>query len=874
MQRASEMGLKAHRWYPPVARLRDLVLATSALVVLAPAILVMGIAAKLSTGGSPLFRQPRLGKDGRTFRVAKLRTLPVTAPADVHKKQAEHLATPLGQIMRRFKLDELPQLWNVVRGDMALVGPRPIIPEEYSSDEPKLRLAVRPGLTGLWQLSRVREQPFDKSPEYDLFYLANRSILFDFWLMWRTVLLIAIGRETKIRLAAALWERNLAWRQLVPERARSIPERTGPLRSRIYGVALAALLALACAPGAFLALSARGDLLSAQNSLLEARRGAVELDPQVARAHLARAQGSFGSAEDKLTSPATLGLRAIPGLNNNLEVPLTIARLGDSLVQAGRSGLELLEALPFAGGRPSASFGGGVLDLAPFAAASEPAQKLQRELNEAARLLHRTPATLLLPPVADARRRGLDLLSDASAQADTAAAGAFLVPRLFGAAGPRTWVVGAENNAELRGRGGYMGSFGILSADAGRLALADFRPTSALPPLPQDESENAAIEAEFRDRYFALGGAVAWQNLFMSPNFPTGAGMFLGNLGQSAGIQADGVIGLDPVALSYLLRATGPVVVPGIPEPLNAENIVDWSLNRIYFLAGNNDERRELLSIIAATVWGRLLNDPNLDFAQLSKAVGQALTERRLVLYSADPEEQRVIERLGIGGAVSGTNDDYLLLVGQNVAENKMDYYMDRDIDYSGVLQADGTLEATVSATVTNTSVPGTAFPEYIVGDRSDIPKGNIKQFLSLFLPSQAEVRQVLVDGRVVPFESKLDSGKLRVATYVDVAPGGSQKVTVGYRLEDAMADGRYRLVLQNQSTIQPDHLNLRIRLPENAEARALQGFSSSGGALVWEGALDSDTELSADVELPLGSRLVNRLTSFLRRPVAGEAGG
>ena len=876
VQRATEIGLRANRWYPFLARVRDLLLGTLALAVSAPVIVVLGLAARRSTGGSALFRQTRVGKDGRDFKVDKIRTLSVEAPADVQKKGAEHLATPLGRVMRRFKLDELPQFWNVVKGEMSLVGPRPIIPEDYSSRENQLRLAVRPGLTGLWQLSRVRELPFDKNPEYDLFYLANRSMIFDLWLLWRTVLLILTGKETRIRLAAQMWERNTSWRQLVPNRSRSIPERDGPLRSRVYLVAAAVILLAACAPGTALAISARQDLLQAQASLLEARRAALDLDPGAARAQLERAGISFAEADQKLSSWATAGLSIIPGLNNNLQVPQAFAKLGPPLVRAGNSGLDLLEAMPFAGGRPAASFNGGVLDLAPFVTADRPARRLQAELKDAHRVLNATPDRFLLPPVAEARASGISLLGEASRQADVAAGAAFLVPRLFGAAGPRTWVIGAENTAELRGRGGYMGSLGTLSADSGRLHLADFRPTSSLRQLSQDESQGGTIDEEFADNYFALGGSVAWQNLLMSPDFPTGARMLLANLDRLAGVRGDGLIGLDPVALSYLMRATGPVEVPGIPEPLHAGNIVDWSLNRIYFLSGDQqEERKELLSVIASVVWSRLLSDPNLKVPELAGALGQALSERHMVLYSSRPEEQKAIERLGIGGSLDDGKDDYFLVVGQNVAENKMDYYMARDIEYSGLLHNDGSLDVQVTTTVTHTAEEGTVFPPFVGGARTDLPSGHIRHFMTLFVPGRAQLQQVLIDGKPTDqFADELEQGKLRLGTYVQVAPGQSRQVTYGYRIPDAVVDGRYGLVLQNQATVRPDNLSVRIKLPDNATATGLRGFRLSRGALSWEGTLKSDTELAARVRSPLGARLRTQLTDFLRKPVGQAASG
>jgi lipopolysaccharide/colanic/teichoic acid biosynthesis glycosyltransferase len=873
MDRAAEMGLRANRAYPLVARLRDLLFGTIALFCSLPILLILGYVARWSTGASALFRQVRVGRDGQHFTVGKLRTMPAHAPSDVNKKQAEHMVTPMGRFMRRYKLDELPQFWNVVRGEMSLVGPRPIIPQEYPGGEIPLRLAVRPGLTGLWQLSRVREQPFDKNPEYDLFYLANRTMAFDLWLIWRTVLLIVIGRETKIRLAARLWERNPAWRELVPSRSRSIPARTGRLRSRVYMFWLAGTALLAFSPGVAIALSAKGDLLEAQNALAQARQAAARLDAGVATAELETARRRFEGAEGKLSSWPTLGLRAIPGLNNNLEVPQAFAAVGVSLVKAGGRGLEILENLPLEGGRVAASLKGGVLDLAPFGAAEGPARALQAKLDQAQRQLNATPTSFLLPTVADARGKGIEALADATREADIASGAAFLIPRLFGADGPRNWIIGAENNAELRGRGGYVGSLGMLSSNNGQLSLADFRPTSGLPSLPRDPTLQGTVEPEYFRQYLHLGGTVAWQNLLMSPDFPTGAKLLLANLQTVANMSGDGLIALDPVALSYLLRATGPVDVPGIPESLTSENVVDWSLNKIYFLVdGENDERKELLSVIASTVWRRLLSDPDLNAREVAMALGQALSERRLVIYSTHRDEQRVIEQLGIGGSLEPTEDDYLLLVGQNVAENKMDYYLSRAINYVGVIKDDGSMQVEVNTTVTHTASAGTEFPDYIGGTREDLPAGSARNFVSLFVPSYAQLQEVLKDGNVTSdFENSTEHGMRRLGTNIEVAPGESRTVTYRYHLPDAVFDGIYRINVQRQATVKPDTLSVHIKPAEGTVITDRWGFGS-GEDLLWQGEVRSDLEFGAELESPLWPRMLNQLTSLLRRPVAGAA--
>jgi hypothetical protein len=752
---------------------------------------------------------------------------------------------------------------------MSLVGPRPVIPEEHEGGELP-QLPVRPGLTGLWQLCNVCDKAFDKNPEYDLFYLANRSMSFDLWLSWRTLLLVATGRETRIGLATQLWERNSSWRELVPSRSRSIPVRRGQLRPKSYLVGLLTAFLVACLPGIAMALSARSDLTNAQTALSHARTAAIDLNPTRAKSELRTARTLFESADEKLSSWSTLGLRIIPGLDNNVEVPQAFAALGDSLVNAGNSGLAILEQIPLERGRVTATLKGGTLDLAPFAAASAPAATLQSELDHAYQQLIATPDTFLYPSIADARNDGLAVLAEASQEAGVAAGAIFLISRLFGADGPRNWIIGAENNAELRGRGGYIGSLGVLSAHRGRLSLSDFEPTGELPPLPQDPTLNNTVDPEYLVRYAHLGGTVGWQNLNMSPDFPTAARTLLANLNSVAGMSGDGLITMDPIALSYLLEATGPVDVPGLPEPLTSDNVVEWSLNKIYFLLdGENDERKELLSVLASTVWERLLSDPNLNAREVAGALTRALSERHLVLFSSRDEEQKVVEQLGIGGTVKSTSNDYLLLVGQNVAENKADFYLRRSIRYTGRIRNDGGMQVQVATRISHTAPVGTEFPKYFGGPLTE-RAGEVHNYLSLFVPKSANVEEVLLDGvPTTDFDDVTELGMRRLGTWLSLAPGESQDITYMYFLPEAVIDGEYRLSVQHQALVKPDELAIEIRVPDGTVITSREGFGS-GDALTWEGELKSDLDFAARIEAPLRTRLLDRIVSFMRRPITG----
>lgn len=187
----------------------DRVVAALALVLVAPVLLVLAVAVRADSPGPAFFRQLRVGRDGVPFVMLKLRTMTVDAEvvrADVvhlndsdavlFKIRADPRVTRLGRVLRRTSLDELPQLWNVVRGQMSLVGPRPALPEEvaaYDATE-RRRLRVKPGLTGLWQVSGRSDLSWATSVDLDLTYTDNHTIAGDLVICARTVSAVLRGK--------------------------------------------------------------------------------------------------------------------------------------------------------------------------------------------------------------------------------------------------------------------------------------------------------------------------------------------------------------------------------------------------------------------------------------------------------------------------------------------------------------------------------------------------------------------------------------------------------------------------------------------------------------------------------------------------------
>ncbi len=193
---------------PSAKRALDVLVALTAVVVAAPLLLVIALAVKLTSRGGALFIQPRVGQHEEYFSVLKFRTMVADAPAK--QAELEHLneldgatfairddprVTPVGRFLRRTSLDELPQFFNVLKGEMSLVGPRPLPERDFLllPESARVRFTVKPGMTGPAQVSGRNELTFDEMMALDAAYAENPSVLTDLKVLWRTPRVMITG---------------------------------------------------------------------------------------------------------------------------------------------------------------------------------------------------------------------------------------------------------------------------------------------------------------------------------------------------------------------------------------------------------------------------------------------------------------------------------------------------------------------------------------------------------------------------------------------------------------------------------------------------------------------------------------------------------
>ena len=182
-----------------MSRVLDVVLGAALLAITSPLLALAALAIRLESGGPVVYRQLRVGKDGEPFQLWKLRTMVPGAEAmgaGIYVLEGDTRITRVGRLLRRFSLDELPNLVNVLRGEMAVVGPRPTVQEQVDryTDRQRRRLEVKPGITGWAQINGRTSLPWPERIELDVWYVEHRSLRLDLRIMARTARMLATGQ--------------------------------------------------------------------------------------------------------------------------------------------------------------------------------------------------------------------------------------------------------------------------------------------------------------------------------------------------------------------------------------------------------------------------------------------------------------------------------------------------------------------------------------------------------------------------------------------------------------------------------------------------------------------------------------------------------
>lgn len=357
----------------------------------------------------------------------------------------------------------------------------------------------------------------------------------------------------------------------------------------------------------------------------------------------------------------------------------------------------------------------------------------------------------------------------------TASKSATLLPPMLGAGGPRTYLLAFQTNAEARGTGGLVGSFGILTADHGALKMDTLASDRE---LESGKSPGIDLGPEYAQQYAGYGSTTLWSNANSSPNFPYAAQIWSSLWQQQSGQRIDGVIALDPQALSYILRATGPVTLSG-GEVINADNVVQITESDLYFRFNHDDAaRKRYLQTISTAVAEKILAGDGSTTALLA-ALRTATNEARLSVWSAVPEEQAILSDTALGHEVSPTTGPYAYMVVNNGSGSKLDYYLGRSLSYTAGSCSTEQRQSLVTVDLQNRA-PTEPLPESVTGppgrNTADSPNAN-RLSVSLYATQEAQLTSISLDGEPITARPGMERGHPVFTATLIIAPQTTRRL-------------------------------------------------------------------------------------------------
>ncbi|WP_420873452.1 DUF4012 domain-containing protein [Mycolicibacterium neoaurum] len=371
-----------------------------------------------------------------------------------------------------------------------------------------------------------------------------------------------------------------------------------------------------------------------------------------------------------------------------------------------------------------------------------------------------------------------------------------LVPTMMGADGPRTYFMAFQTNAEARGTGGLLGGFGVLRFDNGVATVDTLGANTELdkPFAPID------LGAEFNQNYGYANPFSDFRNSNLSSHFPYAAQIWKSMWAQQTGMNVDGVIALDPFALSYILGAVGPVTMPD-GEKVTKDNVVELTESTAYArFPTDQAARKQYLQDIASEVVKKVTTSTSSPRGLL-EALGHALNERRIAVWSAMPTEQEMLEQTPLAHIVPDDSAPYAEVVINNLGGNKMDYYLQRRIEYVGDGCTDDRRNSTVTVRLTNTAPPG-PLPDYVAAAGGlnpslpiSAPPGTMLTSVRLLGTAGAKLESALANGQRVQVFTGTERNHPTFEVQVAIPQGQSGELS--FRLSEPTARGAANVPVQ-----------------------------------------------------------------------------
>lgn len=550
----------------------------------------------------------------------------------------------------------------------------------------------------------------------------------------------------------------------------STPDAPRSLPGRVVAWSLAAILALAVLGALWIGVRgamAYGHLTDAQDAAAEV--AASLNDPATAADAIAGISADTAAARSLTSDPIWRAAESLPWIGAQLSAVSTVTAAVDDVASSALTPLaEVASSFSVDAIRPR----DGAIDLSLFTSLAPAARTGADAIGAAAASVDSIDASRLIGPLQAPILQAQELLGTTTVGAETLARATELMPAMLGADGPRNYLVIFQNNAEWRSQGGIVGAMAVISTDGGRMSLSaqgssgDFRryDSPVVPFSPEllgvyGERPGLYIQNATQVADFALTGQIAkemWAREF--------------------GTQVDGVISLDPVALSYLLTATGPITLP-TGDVLTSDTAVDLLLNGVYQRYERPADQDAFFQAAAAAVFSALSSGA-AEPRPLLEALARAGDENRLLLWSARDDDQAILDGTTLQGGLPVT-DAAQTAFGVYLNDgtgSKMDYYLAAGAGAAWCTGADGGSTAEAVVTIrSDAPADAASLPTYITGGGSfGVPEGSARTVAYVYLPSGAELvsSEASNAGDTPVFGGGVDAGRQVISWTSELAPG------------------------------------------------------------------------------------------------------
>ncbi|MFF2344757.1 DUF4012 domain-containing protein [Pseudarthrobacter sp. NPDC058119] len=485
------------------------------------------------------------------------------------------------------------------------------------------------------------------------------------------------------------------------------------------------------------------------------------------------------AAEDPLWTLAS----SAPWLGPNFGAVAEVSRSADDLANLGLAPLmDVYETVNWDALLPSSSGA----SLVQFKAAAPSLVSSAHTVRASAERLEGINASQLLPQVAEPLNTARDELKQANELLGTVADAVSIAPGMLGADNTKNYLLMIQNNAEARASGGIPGALAVITLSNGKLSLGSQSSAGSVgtvtPPISVDPQQQQIYTGR-------LGKYM--QDVNLTPDFPTAAATAKTMWERKTAQQVDGVVSIDPVVLSYILQATGPIQIDGpdvslaanagLPTRLTATNVVPTLLSDVYAKIPEPKLQDAYFAGVAKEVFSALSTGKG-ETKGLLAGIFRGAEERRVLVWSADSREQSVLTKYDLSGSISGVSVSpaQFGVYFNDGTGAKMDYYVKRTVKLIKECPANGYEQTTVRVSSTNAAPAdaATSLPAYVTGAGAfGITPGTVQTNIIAYGPAQANVESATVDGQKTPFAPYIHANRPVGVVAQQLAPGESKTV-------------------------------------------------------------------------------------------------